>query len=299
MTRIRQKAFANRIEEYVADSTAFRQRRFDSSLFCVDPHGAAGGGPLMRGLCFGYHIGLVMFLLGRSFEGLRDKTRPRAFAVAVAGAMQDFAEPFADGDLNCFPYPHFLLHNLEQPTLAAVLAQFETNSRVLHETLAERSDFLLRHQGPRELDCGLSMRMEEGVTEDFYGICCYISRREEQNPHGTDSTYIAKASFFLDTRLRDVYIITLQGQRIHRGDRQRSQGYARLGARLGMDPRAYLLHELCALAAEEGYQRLRVIRPAGHPMHLEGHEGFMARYEPVVRQAGIAGESRCYLETLL
>ncbi|MDH5299311.1 MAG: hypothetical protein OEV91_09860 [Desulfobulbaceae bacterium] len=307
MTKIRTRAFTNRIVEYLADRESFEERRFDSSLYTVvtgrqqgcAPHGPWQEVPLIQGLRFGAHIDLVMVLLADAYQCLEDRTGARAFAGAMADAMQAFAAPLANGDPACFPDPSFLLHGLRCSSLAAVVARFESNGRIIHETLARRDAFLACHRGPTGLRQGIKMLMEEGAAEDCFGLCCYLTWEEETDPHGTDISYIAKASFFLDALRREIVIITLQGQRVLEGQKRRSREYARLSARMTMDPRAFVLREVCGIGRAEGYQRVRVIRPSHHPMHIDSHHGFMGRYEPIIRQAGICEENGCYLEGAL
>jgi len=305
MTQIRQRAFSHRIEEYLHNSESFDEQRFDSSLYQVITQNtdlATAGGTsaqrvkVIRGLSFSDHIELVMILLDRAYRGLFDQSGVKAFAGAIAKALQTYAEPLADGDYACFPYPYFLLHGLEKTTTGEVVWQLEENSRVMHETLAMRAPFMEKFGGPVYLEQNMKMLMEEGAAEDTSGICCYLTRASEQEPHGTDCSYIAKASFFLDTSNREIIVITIQGQRIQQGNKARSRNFARLGHKLQMDPRAYLLKKICDIGRREAYQRIRVIRPKKHPMFLDSHQGFKARYEPVIRQAGINTECSCYLE---
>jgi hypothetical protein len=115
-------------------------------------------------------------------------------------------------------------------------------------------------------------------------------------PHGTDSSYIAKVSFFLDTLNREIIVITIQGQRIQQGNKTRSRDFARLAHKLCLDPRSYVLQKICEIGRRESYQKIRVIKPLEHPMYIDSHDGFKARYEPVIRQAGITTECGCYLE---
>ena len=61
----------------------------------------------------------------------------------------------------------------------------------------------------------------------------------------------------------------------------------------------WLLKIICEIGRKEAYHKIRVIKPHAHPMFLDSHEGFMARYEPIIRQAGINTENDCYLETCL
>jgi len=141
------------------------------------------------------------------------------------------------------------------------------------------------------------MLMEEGSAEDTSGICCYLANSSEKQPHGTDSSYIAKASFFLDTSNKEIIVITIQGQRIQQRNKERSRDFARLGHKLQMDPRTFILNNICKIGRKNAYQRIRVIRPLMHPMFFDNHCGFKARYEPIIRQAGINSENGCYLET--
>ncbi|WP_457574380.1 hypothetical protein [Desulfolithobacter sp.] len=309
MTKIRKKAFAHCIEEYLLDPASFEQERFDASLYTIcrqsvpGAEASAGTRPqqrdVLQGLCFSEHIDMVMFLLAHAFATLEDNTTREEFAAAIARAMQSFAEPLADDALACYPYPHFLLHGIACPTLDRVVDRLRANGRIIHETLADRARFMAVHGGPVALDHGISLRMEEGSVEDYLGICCYLVRSDETQPHGTDTTFIAKACFFLDTSEKILYVLTVQGQRVLAGQKKRSRDYARLAAKLGMDPRAYVLARVCAMAAAEQYVKVRVVTPRCHPMSIDRHEGFMARYEPVIRQAGIVEENGCYLERTL
>jgi hypothetical protein len=308
VTRIRQTAFSNRIEEYLHNAGSFNQQRCNSSLYKVftkerDKTSLAStpkeGDKVMRGLNFSDHIGLVMMLIARSYRSLREQTETRTFARAVARALQTYASPIIDGDYACFPYPYFLLHGLEKSTIDEVVRKLEENGRIMHETLACRAQFMAKHGGPLYLEQDTKMLMEEGAAEDTSGICSYLTKASEEHPHGTDSSYIAKVSFFLDTLNREIIVITIQGQRVQQGNRERSRGFARLTHMLQMDPRTYILKNICEIGRQEAYQKIRVIKPHAHPMFLDRHEGFMGRYEPVILQAGINTENDCYLETCL
>ena len=308
MTQIRQKAFANRIEEYLTAPASYEERLFDASLYTVVRESRtrimAGGSitetvKVLHGLCFGPHIELVMILLAHAYHGLQDHTSIRNYSRAVSEAMQRFAEPLADDDPSCYPNPSFLLHGTRRPSLGAIIDQLATNGRIIHETMDRRAMFINEHGKETFLGHGLKMLMEEGTTEDCYGICCFITREEEDRPHGTDNSYIAKVSFFLDSRDREFYVITIQGQRVTADRREKSRDFARLAAKLGMDPRAYVLQMACQAAKSEGFRRARVIRPRFHPMFIDSHAGFKAQYEPIIRQAGINEENGCYLEARL
>ena len=308
MTQIRQKAFSHCIEEYLNNSASFNEQRFDSSLYKVVDHNRnpkttdntpSQAPKVMQGLCFSNHIELVMILIDRAYQGLRDQSSPKAFSLAIAKALQAYAEPLEDGDYACFPYPYFLLHGLGKTTTDEVVLKLKKNSRIIHETLAIRAQFMKKFNGPVYLEQDLMMLMEEGATEDTSGICCYLANASEQHPHGTDCSYIAKASFFLDTSNKEIIIITIQGQRIQQGNKERSKDFARLGHKLQMDPRAFILKNICKIGRKEAYQKIRVIKPLKHPMFLDNHSGFKARYEPIIRQAGINTENGCYLESNL
>jgi hypothetical protein len=309
MTKIKIKAFAHRIEEFLIDPSSYEENRFDSSLFTVvkkmrPRHAALHGNAAvadteLHGLCFGAHIELVMILLAHAYRGLGDKTTSRQFSQAIAAAMQSFAEPIAVGGCASFPDPNFLLHGINRTTLAAVIARFESNGRIIHETVARKDAFIKKYGGPIPLEHGLKMLVEEGAAEDCFGLCCYITRADESQPHGTDTSYIAKVSFFLDALKKELYVITIQGQRVHAADKNRSRNYARLAAALGMDPRAFVLQKVCELGKAEAYQKIKVIRPMHHPMFLDNHNGFMARYEPVIKEAAIHDENGCYLQRSL
>jgi len=308
VTRIRQTAFAHRIEEYLDNAGTFDQKRFDSALYKVVTQNsdmtATTGTPgqtvkVIRGLCFSDHIGLVMMLIERAYRNLLEQTDARTFARAVVKALQTYAEPIADGDYACFPYPYFLLHGLEKPTTTEVVRQLEENGRIIHETLSGRAGFMEKYGGPIYLEQETKLLMEEGAAEDTSGICCYLTRASEEHPHGTDSSYIAKVSFFLDMQNSEIIVITIQGQRVRPGNQERSRDFARLAHKLQMDPRAYVLKNICRIGRREAFRRIKVIRPECHPMFFDRHEGFMARYEPVILQAGIDTEYNCYLETCL
>jgi len=308
MTKIRKQAFSNRIREYLVDSGSFEELRFDRSLFTVSrqqvPDGSLASGlmrseEVMHGLRFGAHIDLVMILLDHAYKGLKDKTTIDEFSRAAAEAMQHFATPIAEGSSSSFPYPHFLLHGMRQTTLGASISRMKRNGVIIHKTLALRDNFMKTHGGPTFLGNGIKMLMEDGAAEDWFGICCYLTREDEDNSHGSDTSYIAKASFFLDPSRKDVYVITLQGQRVSPKAKERSRDYARLGAKLSMDPRAYVLRKACTICTSEGYKKVKVIRPEQHPLFIDHEEGFMARYEPIIRQSGITKENGCYLENNL
>lgn len=308
MTKIRARAFANRIAEYLNDPESYEETRFDSSLFTVEKKTRTRttlyGDVLivdkeLHGLCFGPHIELVMILLDHAYRGLCDKTTISQYAKAMSVAMQTFSEPIAVGDCASFPDPNFLLHGINRPILGAIIKRFEGNGRIIHETIARKDELIKKYAGQVFLEHGLKMFVEEGAVDGCFGLCCYITRADESHPHGNDNSFIAKVSFFLDDLNKEIYVISIQGQHVQSADKNRSRNYARLAVELGMDPRAFVLRKVCELGKAEGFKKIRVIRPEHHPMFLDHHEGFMARYEPIIRQAEINEENGCYLQKAL
>lgn len=302
MTTIRTEAFAGVLQEYLEDPAAFEQERYDASLYTLEKTAPglatpdnAGCREILCGLCFAEHIELVMILLRHGFSGLTDRTTTTEFSRAVAEAIRDFAEPLADGAPSSFPDPSFLLHGLVQTNLEAVIVQIASNGRTIHQTMANRDALIARHGSPTLLDHGIKRLLEHGCCEDYFGICSYLTLADEMDPHGTDSSYIAKTSFFLDRSGDEIIVMTMQGQRVKQNDKKRSRDYARLAARLRMDPRAWSLLQVCEIGRREGYRKVKVLRPSSHPMYLDHHNGFMGRYEPVIRQAGVVEEYGCYL----
>lgn len=308
MTQIPLQAFTNRIKEYLKNPDYYDEKRFDSSLFTVvtakrkaEPQAGGPGGEYqeLHGLCFGAHMELVMILLAHAFKTLVDGTTIDQYSKAMAHAMQTFADPIAVGGCASFPDPNFLLHGINRTTLAAVVKRFESNGRIIHETIALRDHFIDKYGEGLMSDYGMKIHLEEGAAEDCFGLCCYITKADEPDPHGTDRSYIAKVSFFLDALNQEIYVITIQGQRVFHNDKNRSRYYARLSAKMGMDPRAFVLKKVCELGRAEEYKKIRVVRVIHHPMFLENHDGFIARYEPVVLQAGITEGNGYYLQGAL
>lgn len=306
MAQINQQAFAARIEEYINNPTCFEQEFFDSSLHTVTErvplllHQGGKEGLLdLQGLCFEENIELVMILLAHGYRSLQQPASLTAYCVAMAQAMQSFAGPLAINDPASYMEPHFLLHGLEKTTIAANVAQCEDNGRIIHETLHVRAGYMAKHGCKTLLGNGLQMMMENGFAEDNLGICCFMTKDDEPNPHGAGQSYSAKVSFFLDTSHMEITIITIQGQCVSKGLKNRSRDFARLGARLHIDPRGYLLKKVCEVAQSAGYRRVRVIKPQSHPMTIDQHSGFVARYENLIRELGITQENACYLEASL
>lgn len=303
MAQINQQAFAARIKEYINNPSCFEQAFFDSSLHTVtvrEPstshHGGKGGVLDLQGLCFEEYIELVMILLEHGYHSLHKPASLTAYCAAMAQAVQSFAKPLAVNDPASYMEPHFLLHGLEKATIAESVAQCLDNGRIIHETLVVRAGYMAKYGCKTLLGNGLQMMMENGFAEDKLGICCFITKEDEPNPHGAGDGYAAKVSFFLDTSRMEITIITIQGQCVNKAQKNRSRDYARLGARLQIDPRGYLLKKVCEVAKLAGYIRVRVIRPESHPMTIDQHGGFVARYEKLIRELGINHANDCYLE---
>lgn len=81
-------------------------------------------------------------------------------------------------------YPHFLLHGIEQNTLKAVVAKIEDNSKIIHETRAQAT----AHYGHLALPHELALGITGCDTEDYFGICHFLHRRDTHaapSRHGT------------------------------------------------------------------------------------------------------------------
>jgi hypothetical protein len=261
------------------------------------------------GITFGYTMRLVMQLIERAFCGLQDRTSIDDFSLAVAEAVQDFAEPFPDKE-QTMCYPHFLFHGLAQPDLEGVVGRLKANGRTIHETL-EASEGIIADQGYERLDGDLQLSMSDGVTDDYFGIA-YLLAKQDAVLLSSASSYIAKASFFVDVSNSDIYVMTLQGRRFGssdpnweaspKGRRQRldkEREYSKIGNILGMSPRRFILTQVAEFGRKSGYNRIRVIKPEEHPIYIERHKGFMGNYEHVIRKAGITEDNGCYLESKL
>ncbi|MGD9950031.1 MAG: hypothetical protein AB7U29_16370 [Desulfobulbus sp.] len=303
MAQINQQAFAARIKDYINNPSCFEQEFFDSALHTVTVREQS---PLhqgekvclldLQGLCFEEYIELVMILLEHGYHSLQKPASLTTYCTAMAQAVQRFALPLAVNDPASYMEPHFLLHGLEKATIAESVAQCEDNGRIIHETREVRTDYMAQYGCKTLLGNGLQMMMEDGFAEDNLGICCFITKEDEPNPNGAGNCYAAKVSFFLDTSQMELTIITVQGQHVNKAVKNRSRDYARLGARLKIDPRGYLLKKVCEVAKLAGYKRVRVIRPESHPMTIDHHGGFVARYDDLIRELGINHQNDCYLE---
>ena len=223
--------------------------------------------------------------------------------------MQLFARPFPDGQSELC-YPHFLLHGLVQPSLESIVAKLNNNSRIIHETLSEEDKLIAKH-GRVILDGGIQLAMAHGATDDYFGIAYLLAKDSKKFP-SSSSGYVAKASFFVDRTNGDVYVMTLQGKRFSSNDPVRAshpsgeekkleaeREYGQIGNVLGMGPRRFILTKVIDFGRNNGFKRIRVIKPEEHPMFIARHKGFLANYEPVIRKAGITEDNGCYLEMRL
>jgi len=262
-----------------------------------------------HGIRFGYTTVLVMQLIDRAYNGLADRCNIRKYGEAVAEAMQNFARPFPD-EQSELCYPHFLLHGLVQPTLEEVIDKIDSNGRIIHETL-EVGRKLMDEYGQVNLDGNLRLLMSSGCTDDYFGIA-HLLAKQDAILVSSASSYITKASFFVDMTNKDIYVMTLQGRRFGPHDPVRAahpssqekrfeaeREYSRIGNVLGMGPRRFILTKVMDFGRDKGFKRIRVIKPEEHPMFIERHEGFFGNYEPVIRKVGITEENDCYFECRL
>ncbi|MBI5066566.1 hypothetical protein HZA97_10140 [Candidatus Woesearchaeota archaeon] len=316
MAKINIPEFARYVENYIAysfDRENFLMRLVEESL--STPY-------QKEGVCFCHNTELALRLLKTGYDSLRD-VRSRDYSIAVAKAMQEFAEPFPSGDYNLC-YPHFLLHGLELGTLEGVVGKIRNNSRIIHETLAIRAKVAHEYdvkefvpvkgvEMPVDPNNGahfvegfhtaLSTAFCYGLCEDFFGITLALGKQCSGHPRG--SNYIVKVSFFLDTTKKEIYIITIQGKQFSEGMNnevvrvKNEKFWGMLTTRLGTSPRTFLLKKVMEWGKQNGYERIKVIRAKDHPLTIEQHKGFLANYEPVVIKAGINQENGCYLEAKL
>ena len=318
MVSIDVSEFANKVQEYHIntdrpESWFFPQLPddlFDGTVeSCLRIHFEKGAEwrpwPSRTGIRFGHNTRLVMQLLERAYQELTVDVED--YSQAVAEAMQNFARPFSEDDDNLC-YPHFLLHGIVQPTLEGVVDRINTNSRIIHETLELREE-IIRSYGRIILEGDLQLAMSSGCTDDYFGIA-YLFAMQDAILLSSATSYLTKASFFVDQTEGEVYVITLQGRRFGPHDPIRAASgqekrlanereYSRIGNIIGMGPRRFVLTKLKELSEELGYKRIRVVRPEEHPMFIEKHEGFKGNYENVIRKAGITEENGCYLESVL
>lgn len=255
------------------------------------------------GINFDYTSDLVLLLLERAYRQLKTPASPRAYAQRIATALQHFADEFPHTK-NTMCYPHFLMHGLSLPTADDIGKKIEDNGRILHETIAFRTDH--KREPKQDLPHELYLGNAGGDTDDYHSTCYYLARQGVNA--GASYHYIAKFSVFRDTTNKIIVGLTVQGQPaslIRNKDgtapknRERGRAYAKLTAQLGMDPRTYTITRVMDIAREQGFENIRVIRANEHPFAIEKHNGFLARYDNAVRAAGITQEKECYLETKL
>ncbi|MEK6961600.1 MAG: hypothetical protein AABX47_10640 [Nanoarchaeota archaeon] len=280
--------FTAELERCLSDPTSFNRNRMNSYLCNLklrldDRHG----------LCFDYTIELAMKLFDRAFHNLHDGTTAAGFARKIAGSMADFGDRFNESLVSC--YPHFLLHGISADRLDPTLEKIQDNSRIIHETLIERAGFVARH-GRSILGNDLeSAYCVSDVSDHCFGVTSLLVTN--CRPYGTYYGYVAKFGIFLDKTNREAIGLGVQGQKPTKpGD---GEYFARLSHLLRMDPRAYLIQDVMDTLSDEGYARLKVLVPSENPMTLENHSGFLGRYEPALREAGLTNRTGIYLTATL
>ena len=324
MVVIDESGFASLIQNYLINPTGFKLELVDAVLCKPVGRSSANEAPgeyhgeqssillssipfsEKQGITFGYTGELVMVLLLRAFNRLLEKPSAEAFAERVSKAFQDFARPFPGEPTMC--YPHFLLHGIANQTLEGVAGKIEENSRIIHETIANKGA-IVQGVGRVSVQGDLYIDLYSGLVEDYFGIACVMAKKGASLVSSA-SNYIAKASFFVDATNGDLYVLTIQGgsfkdglgislasaeDRLHAGERE----YARINHTLGMSPRRFVLAKLMEIGKKMGYKKIRVVKPEEHPMFIGHHQGFFGGYELVIRKAGIAINSGCYFEGFL
>ncbi len=242
----------------------------------------------------------MMLLLERAYCGLTPQPYLDDYCAHVANAMQYFADGFGeDADL-C--YSHFLMHGINEPTLEGVMDKIRENARIIHETRRGRPSLIDSLHSPVDLGFGLKLDFDWGQTDDYFGICSYAFDESIQWPGGCTG-YLAKFSIFTDHTNKTVYGFTIQGQQTYGEkdgkDKKKGRNFFRLTAKLGMDPRAFVIKKVADIMRSKEYTKIRVVKPHDHPMFIEQHKGFVGKYEPIIRLAGIQNENGCYLESVL
>jgi len=288
MATIDQEGFAEKVRQYMAHPEMYGP---EAAGMFVDLSLQENGG-----ISFGGNTKCAMELIRRAYSYLQDGTDISIYSKAVAGAMQHFAEPLL---LRSLVWPHFLLHGIERESLDGVINKIQDNSRIIHETIERQFTFSSRNV--RDDSSGLFIYFSGGTYEDSFGIASHLMNEDNGFIYHTPP-YLAKVSFFLDETNKEVYVITIQGQKPSEHiDEAKKQGreFARVTAKLGMDPRTYLLKHIMDSRRKKGYKKAKVIRPHHHPYWIEQHEGFTGKYEPIILQAGIDQENGCYLEAEL
>lgn len=322
MVSINKSGFASKIEEYCRDPnkpenwflevTARPDADTVYSTLCVPTGKVAPESSTffprleMHGIAFGYNTELVMKLINRAYNNLSEDCDLTDYSKAVAESMQGFAEPFPDGE-ETLCYPHFLLHGLVQPTLEQVLNKIDSNSRIIHETRKDK-DKIMKKYGRVGINGGLQLTMANGATDDYFGIAHLLAKDDEKYP-SSSCGYVAKASFFVDQTNNEIYVMTVQGRRyeslgpssVNTTERTKlgEKEFARIGNILGRSPRRFILTKVMDFGRDNGFDRIKVIKPEEHPMFIESHKGFLANYDSVIIKAGVTEENGCYLENKL
>ena len=135
MVHIQIDAFADSIVENIRNPEACDCDHVNATLQVPSSNTLTG----TQGLTFHYCAKLMMLLLRRAHSMLHQPVDEHAFAAAVSSAVAEFAEPFPEELVHC--YPHYLLHGICKPTVDEVANTILNNARVIHETLTKRVSF--------------------------------------------------------------------------------------------------------------------------------------------------------------
>jgi hypothetical protein len=82
----------------------------------------------------------------------------------------------------------------------------------------------------------------------------------------------------------------------YRKSAEQGRQFARVTARVGMDPRAYVITSGFDSLRRYGIKDVYAIRPSEHVMAIGGHSGFRGSYESVLAQAGMRELNRVYYQ---
>lgn len=237
-------------------------------------------------MCYGDPEGIAA--IARSFNQLQQPTSLERFAALVTESLQRFAQNYSE-DTHNLCYAHFLLHGLALPSAREVAAKIDDNARIISETSKVQDSFLQQMLPKIPVD-GYVFKLERGDTDDFNGISLQL-----QSTARSFSNVFAKVGFFIDTSSSSAIVINVQGRRIlntsdeqfKRQQKEEGRQFARLAARLGMDPRAYVLTKAFTLLEAFGVKEIRAIRPEEHVMAIGNHRGFRANYRHVLESVGM------------
>lgn len=304
--KINESAFASELKSYF-NTHQFDSTKVDSTLrTCIaqcKQSKYSGVDHACNGLRFGYTGELMLLLIERAFNELEHKVRIDEYCAGIARSMQHFANGFKEKDADLC-YSHFLMHAINQSLLEKVINKIENNARIIHETQAELPNFISSLNPPVQMSHDLKLGFDRGQTDDYFGICNYMYDESLKYASGC-SDYIAKFSIFLDVTNKIVYGFTVQGRMVEKKkmpngqyekDKEKGRDFLRLTAKIGMDPRAFVIKTVADIAHAKGYSKIKILKPEHHPMFIERHAGFTGKYLPIIKQAGIQKENGYYLE---